>query len=271
MILTVLADNRTISFSYFKGEDEAAAPLATFRLSAMPMRTADEYAALLSMMAGQDLRDAVQCAIIACVVPPLSPVLQAALHALYGDIPCLTVGAGLRTGLMLHTDAPGELGADLVAMAVGATTVHKPPFLVLNCGDITTLSAVGEGTGTPVYLGCAILPGSALCAAALKGEAALLSTVALSSPAHAIGKNTGDSVRAGVLLGHAAAIDRLISDFEQEMGTKVLPVIASGEEAQLMLPLLQHATVKECDLAHKGLHKLALMNAKKTKYPPKRG
>ena len=91
MILTVLADNRTISFSYFMGEGDTVAPLSTFRLSAVPMRTADEYAALLSMMASQRMVQQPRCVIVACVVPPLTPVLQDALHALYGEIPCLTV------------------------------------------------------------------------------------------------------------------------------------------------------------------------------------
>lgn len=271
MILTVLADNRTISFSYFAKEGDAPESRATLRLSAIPPRSADEYAALLDMMASRRVSGTVQCAIVASVVPTLTPVLQKALCALYGNLPCLTVGAGLRTGLTLQTDSPGELGADLVAMAVGASMLQKPPFLVLNCGDITTLSAVAAGKDAPVYLGCAILPGTALCASALKGEAALLSTVAPTTPTRAIGKNTTDSIRAGIVLGHAAAIDRLITNFENELETADLPVIATGDEAELILPLLQHNTKKECELAHKGLWHLARINEGKTKYPPKRG
>ena len=271
MLLTVLADNRRISFAFFHQNSEKLDPLATFSLSAQPARTADEYAALLESFQNRAKLSTPACAILASVVPPLTDELCRAVALLYGNIPCLSVGAGLRSGLSLHTDAPAELGADLVAMAVGATAVQKPPFLVLHCGDVTTLSAVGVGKDAPVYLGCAILPGAALCAKTLKQEAALLSTVALSHPAHAIGKNTADSVRSGLLLGHAAAIEHLIADFEAEMGEEYLPVIATGEEAELILPLVHRQLTKVEALAHKGLCKIAALNERKQKNAPKRG
>ncbi len=271
MLLTMLADNRRISFAFFEKNSEKLDPLATFSLSAHPTRTADEYAALLDSFQKRAELSAPACAILASVVPPLTDELCRTVALLYGDIPCLTVGAGLRSGLSLHTDAPAELGADLVAMAVGATTVQKPPFLVLHCGDVTTLSAVDAGKDAPLYLGCAILPGAALGVMSLKREAALLSAVALAHPSHAIGKNTTDSVRAGLLLGHAAAIERLIADFEGEMGKDALPVIATGEEAELILPLIKRPVLKVDALAHRGLAKIALLNGKKTKNTPKRG
>lgn len=271
MILTVLADNRRISFAFFQKNSEKLDPLSTFSLAAHPARTADEYAAFLDAFGKRAACEPPKSAILASVVPPLTDELCGAVKLTFGDIPCLTLGAGLRSGLSLRTDSPAELGADLVAMAVGAATLQKPPFLVLHCGDVTTLSAVDAGKEAPVYLGCAILPGTALCAKTLKQEAALLSTVALSRPTQAIGKNTNDSVRAGLLLGHAAAIERLIADFEREMGAQQLPVIATGEEIELLLPLLHHPATRVETLAHKGLCKIAALNGKKSGNPPKRG
>ena len=270
MILTVLADNRRISFAFFDKNDAKTTPLCTFSLSAHPARTADEYAALLEAFSKRAAISTPRLAILGCVVPPLTDELCRAVKLLFGNISCLTVGAGLRSGLTLRTDAPAELGADLVAMAVGATALQKPPFLVLHCGEVTTLSAVAAGKDAPTYLGCAILPGATLCAKSLKEDAAQLSTVALSKPAHAIGKNTADSVRAGVLFGHAAAIEHLIAKFETEMGEENLPVIATGEEADLILPLLGRSTQKADALAHIGLCKIALLNEKKTANPAKR-
>ncbi len=270
MILTVLADNRRISFAFFDKNDTKLDPLATFSLASAPARSADEYAVLLESFYKRAACKAPQSAILACVVPPLTDELRRTVALLFGDIPCLSVGAGLRSGLSLRTDAPAELGADLVAMAVGAAAMQKPPLLVLHCGDVTTLSAVGAGKDAPNYLGCAILPGASLCVGSLKDEAALLSTVALSNPTRAIGQNTGDSVRAGVLLGHAAAIERLIADFEAEMGEQALPVIATGEETDLVVPLLRRPVQKQETLAHKGLFKIALLNEKKSKNNPKR-
>ena len=268
MTLTVLIDNRTVSFAFFEKADSA--PQFVFRIAARPARTSDEYAALLYGMPQRPAAEELQRAIIASVVPPLTAEIIKAIRLLYPDAICLTVGAGLRTGLTLRTDAPAELGADLVAMAAGAVSLKNPPCLVLNCGDVITLSAIGRGKDAPEYLGCAILPGAALSVQALKEQAALLSTVALTVPSHSIGKNTGDSVRSGVLLGLAAAIERLISDFEAEMKAQALPLVVTGDEAEPLLPLLSAPYLFEKDLAHKGLHHLALLNEKKSGNPPKR-
>lgn len=267
MILTAIVNNRTVSFAFFEAPG-AGEPLSVFRVAAAPRRTADEYAALLCAMPERPQGDVtVTAAVVASVVPLLTPEIVRAVGLLYPGADCFTVGAGLRSGLSICTDAPAELGADLVALAAGAVAVEKPPLLVLNCGDVTTLSAIGAGKENPVFLGCAILPGATLEVQALREQAALLSAVALARPARAIGTNTADSVRAGVLRGHAAAIERLIGDFEAEMGEKELPVIATGEEIGQLLPLLGRTVRREEELAHKGLFRLALLNAKKQKRP----
>ncbi len=271
MILTVTADNRILSFAFFADRLPNSAPAAVLRISARPERTADEYMALICALAEKKVGScAVKHVIVASVVPTLTGELCAALRALYPDAAYLTVGAGLRSGLSIRTEVPGELGADLVAMAVGAAAMHKPPFLVLSCGDVTTISAVDATKDVPVYLGCAILPGPALAARALNQEAAQLSTVALTRPAHAIGTTTADSIRSGVLLGHAAAIEGLISSFESEIGKGPLPLIVTGEEADRVLPYLKPCTITERELAHKGLLQIVLQNAKKGKNTPKR-
>lgn len=266
MILTAMIANRTVSFALFEAgvDAKAAHPKVTFSIAARPMRTADEYAALISLMMRQKAPDVtVESTIVASVVPTLTGEICEALRALFANAACLTVGAGLKTGLTIRTDAPALLGADLVAMAVGGLAVQKPPFLVLCCGDMTTLSAVGAGKDAPSFLGCSILPGAAISAEALNMNAALLSTVGLSHPVSAIGTNTEDSVRSGVLLGHAAAIEGLIARFERELGVKDIPVIVTGEEAALLAPLLDRKTLCDEELVYRGLYALTQLNARK--------
>ena len=266
MILTVMIANRTVSFALFEAGDDAATvqPKATFSIAARPMRTADEYTALISFMMQQKAPDAaVDRTIVASVVPTLTGEICEALRTLFANAACLTVGAGLKTGLTIRTDVPALLGADLVAMAVGGLAVQKPPFLVLCCGDMTTLSAIGAEKDTPSFLGCSILPGAALSAETLNMNAALLSTVGLSRPVCAVGTNTEGSVRSGVLLGHAAAIEGLIARFERELGVKDIPVIVTGDEAALLAPLLDREALCDGELVHRGLYALTLLNARK--------
>ena len=273
LMLTVTVGNSAVSFALFRADCEAsdARPVSIFRIAALPARTADEYAVLLSAMTAR-LGEAVEIktAILCSVVPALTDEIRRALQLLFPAATCLTVGAGLRTGLTIRTDTPAELGADLVAMAVGAATLQKPPFLVLNCDAVTTLSAVDAGKDGPAFLGCAILPGPALGAESLKARAAQLSSVSLTSPKAAIGANSGDSVRAGLLLGHAAAVEGLIGRFEQEIGKGSLPVIATGCYAEQTLPHCCHEVKFDTDLAHRGLCRLVELNRQKSGNPRKR-
>ncbi len=266
MILTVTVDNRAISFALFSGDAEPAqaTPVATACFAAHPARTADEYAGLLATALAHKVGAVrVKTAILASVVPSLTEVIKDAISQVSPDTVCLTVGAGLRSGLILRTDTPAELGADLVALAAGALALCKPPFLVLDSGAVTTLSAVSAGKNGAEFLGCAILPGPALCADALKVYAAQLPHVALSRPARAIGANTGDSIRAGVVLGHGAAVEGLACRLEQEMGECDLPLILTGESAQ-MLSFSRRRVTYDAHLAHRGLYRLAGLNANKS-------
>lgn len=274
VILTVNMGNTAVSFAAYRmGEDAASAtPLSLFRISYAAQRTADEYAVLLSALTarlGSDFR--VVGIVIASVVPAGVGELCAALRMLFSDVPQLTVGAGLRSGLTICTDAPAELGADLVAMSVGAATLQKPPFLVLDCGAVTTLSAVGCGKEAPAYLGCAILTGPVLGAEAIKTRAALLPDVLLQTPKSAIGTNTADSLRSGLLFGFAAAVSELIGRFEAELGKGTLPVILTGESANVIKTLIAHDLREDAQLVHRGLYKMALLNARKFEKAPKRG
>ena len=275
MILTVVLDNRTVSFAFFLPDEtvENSTPAATFRLAALASRTADEYEAVLSALPAWRLteNEAVEAVVLASVVPELTDELALALRRLLPDAACLTVGAGLRTGFTIRTDLPGELGADLVANVSGALTLLKPPFLVLHCGAVTTLCAVDGGLENPVFKGCCILPGLSLSAAALRDGAALLSSVSLSKPHRAIGTNTADSVRSGLFLGHTAALRGLIDAFCKEMGASKLPIVVTGEEAEQLLPLEELSTVFDASLAHKGLYRLAMLNTAKIEKARKRG
>lgn len=274
MILTATVCNSAVSVALFEADQAPcnAAPVSMFRIAALPMRTADEYAVLLSAMTARLQQEIeIKVAILASVVPTLTDEIRGALRILFPGVTCLTLGAGLRTGLTIRTDVPADLGADLVAMSVGAASACKPPFLVLDCDAVTTLSAVDAGKDGPCYLGCAILPGPTIGVESLKERTAQLSTVALARPTAAIGTNTGDSMRSGLLLGHAAAIEGLIARFEGEIGKGALPVIVTGEGAEQILPLLEHEVLFDALLSHRGLYRLAQLNERKSGNPPKRG
>ena len=156
-------------------------------------------------------------------------------------------------------------------MAVGAAALQEPPFLVLDCNAVTTLSAVDDDHGNPTFLGCTILAGPTLEVETLKMHTALLPDVLLKSPKRAIGKNSADSLRSGLILGYAAAVNELIVRFSDEIGKGELPVIVTGECAAVLKPMLRCACREDAALVHRGLYKTALLNVGKCKKAPERG
>jgi type III pantothenate kinase len=110
------------------------------------------------------------------------------------------------------------------------------------------------------YLGGAIAPGLETSAEALFRKAARLSNVDLVDPGRVIGRNTRESVQAGLLVGQAAMIDGLVRRTWLELG-QVTPVVATGGLAERMSELCETVTDVDPDLTLKGLLLVFLRNS----------
>jgi len=76
--------------------------------------------------------------------------------------------------------------------------------------------------------------------------------VDLEDPGTAIGRNTRQSVQAGLLLGAAAMVDGLVRRIWRELGVET-PVVATGGLAPRMAGLCETITDVDPDLTLKGL------------------
>jgi type III pantothenate kinase len=121
--------------------------------------------------------------------------------------------------------------------------------LVVDFGTATTIDVVDAEGG---YLGGTISPGLETSAEALFAKAARLSKVDLDDPGHVIGRNTRDSVQAGLLLGEAAKVDGLVRRTWRELGAETR-VVATGGLAEKLAPLCETITDVDPDLTLKGL------------------
>lgn len=229
-------------------------------LGSDPARTADEYAVLLTQIFALNRTEpaAVTDVIISSVVPALLDTLRAAVARLTDAHP-LIVGPGMRTGLQIRIESPAQLGADLAALAAGARRCGAAcPAVVVALETATTLTVLDcDGA----VCGVVILPGVASAAAALERDAALLTQIPLTPPRRVIGRNTVESIRAGLFWGSAAQIDGLCDRIETELGLPSgrLTVLATGGFADRVMPLCRRPhTVRE-HLLLEGL--LALFRA----------
>ena len=199
------------------------------------IKTSDQYCAELKTMLdlfGVSAQE-IEGSIVASVVPPVLNSFRTAIRKLTGKS-CLVVGPGLKTGLNILIDNPAQTGADLVAGAMGTATT------------ISVLDQNGSLIG-----GC-VCPGVKISLEALTSRTALLPGISLDQPKKAIGRNTIDCMRSGIMLGTASMLDGMIARMEAELGVKTT-VILTGGIGKFILPLCSTQMIYDEDLLIKGL------------------
>lgn len=196
-------------------------------------------------------------AIVASVVPQVLNSIKTAIRKLTGKT-ALVVGPGLKTGLNIKVENPSQTGADLVVGAVAALREHKSPMIVIDMGTATTMIVLDE---TGAFIGGAISPGVKISMDALTDRTALLPGLQLDQPKKAIGRNTIDCMRSGIMLGTACMIDGMVERMEAELGQKTT-VVATGGIAKFVLPMCRTNILYDKDLLLKGLAILYAENAK---------
>ena len=220
------------------------------RLRTEATKTSDQYSVDLKTLL--DLYEVstadIEGAIIASVVPQVLNSLQTAIKKLTGK-QSLVVGPGLKTGLNIRLENPSQTGADLVVGAVAALREHKPPMIIIDMGTATTMTVLDE---SGALVGGCICPGVKISMDALTERTALLPGLQLDAPKKAIGRNTSDGMRSGIMMGTACMLDGMIDRMEQELGYKTT-VIATGGIAKFVLPMCQKEIVYDKDLLVKGL------------------
>jgi type III pantothenate kinase len=97
---------------------------------------------------------------------------------------------------------------------------------------------------------------------ALTERTALLPGLQLDQPRRAIGRNTIDAMRSGIMMGTASMLDGMVERMEQELGYKTT-VIATGGIAKFIVPLCKTPMIYDKDLLIKGLVALYRDNKKK--------
>ena len=220
------------------------------RLSTVRTKTELEYA--IDLKTVLDIyhikRTDIEGCIISSVVRQITNVAKLAAEKILKK-EALVLGPGVKTGLNILLDNPGEMGADRVADAVAALTYYPVPLVIVDMGTATTVSVVDEKKR---YLGGMILPGVRVSLDALTSRASQLSGISIEEPKRLIGKNTVDCMKSGILYGNAAAVDGIIDRIEEELGQKVT-AIATGGMSKKIIPHCRREIIQDEDLLLKGL------------------
>ncbi|GHS88113.1 type III pantothenate kinase [Synergistales bacterium] len=254
MLLVMDAGNTTTVVGVFDGEKL----LSHWRLSSI-LRTSDEFGVylmfLLSIISlGPDDIDG---AMLSSVVPPLDLPIRDAIKT-YFRVECLSVNAFINTGLEIRYAAPHEVGADRIVNAVAGRAKYGSPVIVADYGTAITLDVVSSDGA---YLGGVIAPGIVTGIQALFGRTAKLPQVGIELPPSVIGRNTTESVQAGMLYGYAGLTDALVARISEELNIKA-KVVATGGHAELMASITKSIDHVDQWLTLDGLRLLYELNRK---------
>ncbi len=204
-----------------------------------------------------DLRE-VCGAILSSVVPPITGTYARTLRRLTGRPP-LVVGPGLKTGLNIKAEIHNQLGSDIVASSVAASSLYPTPAIIINSRTAVTFSYLSEHA----FEGCAIMPGMDIALEALSRNGAQLPQISMAQVDTPLGRNTVDSMRAGVLYGYSGAFDRVIESLEEAAGAPAATVVATGGRAPALYRLCRREIKYDHDLLVKGLYLLYRKNVRR--------
>ena len=221
MLLAIDVGNTETVVGVFRDEEL----VSRWRIHTSPERTADELALLYGgflAQAGLSFDKNVTGVVLSSVVPRATEALRDMVSR-YFRFDAVIVEPGVKTGLPVLTDNPREVGADRIVNALAAYTKYGGPAIVVDFGTATTFDVISENGE---LLGAAIAPGLQLGASALFEHAARLPLVELVAPKAPYGKNTVESMQAGLVFGYAALVDGMVERISKDLGQPT--VIATG-------------------------------------------
>src|SRR5579875_1865399 len=250
LVLNVNNTNTVIALYTIEPDGTTGDLRATWRIRTRHAQTADEYGILIqSLLHNEGVeRDAIRGIVIASVVPPVDWILRQFCERYFGHKP-LFIEPGVKTGLPILTDNPGEVGADRVANCVGAYHKYGGPTIVVDFGTATNFDVVSR---KGEFLGGAIAPGLNISAEALFARAARLPRVEIRKPARIIGTNTVDNLQIGLFWGHIGTVDYILNRMIAELGSDTR-CVATGGLAHLIARESQFITEVNDMLTLEGL------------------
>ncbi len=253
MLLAVEQGNTNTTFALHDG----ARWVAQWRTATDPARTADEYAVWLHQLLS--MQQMTLAAIDDCIISSVVPQSVFNLRNLarrYLKVEPLVVGENVELGIDIRIEKPSEAGADRLVNAIGGFLKYGGPLILIDSGTATTFDVVGADGG---FEGGLIAPGINLSMQALHSAAARLPRVAISRPAHVIGRGTVEAMQSGVFWGYVALIEGLIDRIRAEYGAP-MQAIATGGVASLFEGATTRIDAFDPELTLRGLLEITRRN-----------
>ena len=272
MLLTVDIGNSSIKLGAYPGRalDPAAvdyetrendAPAASWRLPTDRNRPLESYRRQLDQLWEESglSRISFQDAALCSVVDPLTCLWRNLLAEMLDREP-LVLRHGMDLGMSLSVAHPESVGMDRLADAVAVHRRSPGAAVAVDFGTATTFNVV-DAQGR--FRGGAIAPGLGTMAVSLAERAPSIPRVELRPPDSAIGENTEEALKSGIVLGYAGLVEGLLARIGSEINAPV-NVIATGGLGHIITPLTNAIDAYDPWLTLAGIRALYYLNAAKT-------
>lgn len=258
MILVVDVGNTNITYGVFD-RDEL---VSTFRMMSKTPRTSDEYGIMIrEMLKKNDIdRQTIEGICVASVVPNIMHSLLGGLSK-YVNESILSVGAGIKTGIKIITEAPKEIGPDRIVDAVGAYVKYGGPMLVIDFGTATTYDYITE---KGEFAAGITAPGLRISAKALWEDTAKLPEIEIKKPKSIMAQETISSMQAGLVYGQIGQTEYIINQVKKESGRDDLKVVATGGLGRIIADETDMIQVYDPMLTLEGLRFIYDKNRKRS-------
>lgn len=223
MLLAVdIGNTHTVIATYPNGAER---PNAVWRYSSVRDRTDQEWRALIEPPLNADTAgQRITGAVVGSVVPGITRNLLPMLRQWLGVEP-LVISAALDLGGVIQTERPSEVGSDLICNAVAAQRRYGGPAIVVDLGTATKIQAI-DANG--LFCGVSIAVGLGLSLEALASKAAQLFLVEMALPERIIGTTTTTAVQSGIVGGHVAMCEGLVTRVREELGGADHVILTGG-------------------------------------------
>lgn len=212
MILTIDVGNTSTTCGLFDGDKI----VFQFRRETNIHSSSDEIGIFFRTVLKENGYDYQQITRVGCcsVVPAMNYSLSSACSK-YLNCEPLFIQAGIKTGLKLKYANPKEIGADLIAAAMGAVKLYpNKDMIIVDMGTATTLELVSKNNE---FLGGSILPGLKISVDALATGTAKLPSVEIAKPAGIFGSSTTEAIQVGLFYGNAGAIKEICYQYQKQV------------------------------------------------------
>lgn len=161
----------------------------------------------------------------------------------------LLIGRDIPLPISLWVDEPQNIGTDRAVSAAAAYAVVEGPVVVADFGTAVTIDLVDE---KGIFIGGAICPGFHISARSLNRNTAKLPEIKIKKPASPCGKNTEDSINAGLYYSAIGTLEEIIRRYADELG-RWPHTILTGAGAKLIKDDCPFIDSYVSDLAVKGV------------------